>query len=43
MLLNEIIDIEKPGRICLSIYVVNNFSRLFLHPTIFFIKDLRSA
>ena len=44
MFLNDnIVDIEKPGGICLAIVVVNEFSRLFLHPSIFSIKHSRSA
>ena len=36
MLLNEdIVDIEKPGEICLITFVVHEFSGLFLHPSIF--------
>ena len=44
ILLNEdILDIEKPDRICSLIFVVNEFSRLFLHPSIFSIIHSRSA
>ena len=36
MLLNEdIVDIEKPGGICLLTCVVDEFSELFSHPSIF--------
>ena len=36
MLLNEYIaDIEKPVGICLLIFVVDEFSGLLLHPSIF--------
>ena len=35
MLLNDhIVDIEKPDGICLPTFVVNEFSGLFLHPSI---------
>ena len=40
---NNIVEIEKPDRICLPAFVVDNFSGLFLHPLIFNIKDSRSA
>ena len=38
MLLNEdIVDNEKPHGICLLPFVADEFSGLFLHPSIFFI------
>ena len=40
---NDIVDIEKPGGICSLTFVVDEFSRLFLHLSIFFIKHSRSA
>ena len=44
MLLNEdIVDIEKPDGICLLTFVIDEFSGLFLHPSIFFIIHSRSA
>ena len=44
MLLNEdIVDIEKPGGIRSLTFVVEEFSGLFLHPSIFFVRQLRSA
>ena len=44
MLLNDdIVDTEKPYRICLPNFVVNEFSGLFLHLSVFFIKHSRSA
>ena len=44
MLLNEVIvDIEKPDRICLLSIVADEFSGLFLHPSIFPIIHSRSA
>ena len=44
MSLNEnIVDIEKPDGICLPTFVVNEFSGLFLHSSIFSIKHSRSA
>ena len=44
MLLNEdIVDIEKPDGICLLTFVVDEFSGLFLYPSIFSITHLRSA
>ena len=36
MLLNDnIVEIEKPDRKCLPTFVVNEYSGLFLHPSIF--------
>ena len=29
---DDIVDFEKPDRICSIIFVVNKFSGLFLHP-----------
>ena len=44
MLLNEdIVDIEKPDGICLHTFVVDRFSGLFLHSSVFSIKYSRSA
>ena len=44
MLLTEnIVDIKKPDGICLLTFVVNKFSGLFLHPSIFSIIHSRSA
>ena len=44
MLFNDdIIDTEKPDRICLPTFAVNGFSGLFLRRLIFSIKHLRSA
>ena len=44
MFLNDdTVDIEKPDGICLPTFVVNEFSGLFLHPSIFSVKDPRSA
>ena len=44
MLLNDhIVDIEKPDGICSPSFVVDEFSGLFLHPSIFFMKYSRSA
>ena len=43
MLLNyDIADIKKPNGICSPTFVVEKFSGLFLHPSIFSIKHLRS-
>ena len=37
MFLNEdVVDIKKPDGICLLTFVVDEFSSLFLHPSIFF-------
>ena len=44
MLLNEdAVDSEKPDGICSLTFVVDKFSRSFLHPSVFFIytQDLR--
>ena len=44
MRLNEdIVDIEKLDGICVLTFVVDEFSGLFLHPSIFSIKHGRSA
>ena len=43
MLLNDnVIDIEKPDGICSPTFVANEFSGLFLHPSIFSFKHSRS-
>ena len=42
MLLNDNIGyIEKPDGIYSSTFIVDEFSGLFLHPSVFFIKDSR--
>ena len=42
MLLNEdAVDIEKPDRICSLTFAVDEFSGLFLHPSIFSIIHSR--
>ena len=44
MLLNDyIVDIEKPDGIFSPTFVVDEFLGLFLHPSIFSIKHLRSG
>ena len=43
VLIDDIVDIEKPDEICLPSFVVDEFSGLFLHPSIFNIKHARSA
>ena len=44
MLLNEdIVDLKKPHGICSLTFIVDEFSRLFLHPSIFCIVHSRSA
>ena len=44
MLLNDnSLDIEKPDRIYSITFAVDEFSGLFLPPSIFFIKHSRSA
>ena len=44
MLLNEdTVDIGKPDGICSLTFVVDEFSGLLLHPSIFFIINSRSA
>ena len=44
MLLNDdIVDIEKPDGICLHSFVVDEYSELFLHRSIFSIKHLKST
>ena len=43
MLLNEdIVGIEKPDRICSLTFAVDEFSELFVHPSVFSIIHLRS-
>ena len=39
----DIADIENPNGICSLTFVVDEFSRLFLHPSIFSIIRSRSA
>ena len=43
MLLNDIIDIEKPDGICSLTFVENEFCKLFLYPSVFSIIHSRSA
>ena len=44
MLLNEdAVDIKKPDGICSLTFVVNEFSGIFLHPSIFSIIHAESA
>ena len=44
MLLNDdIVDIEKPDMMCAPAFLVNEFSGLFLHPSVFSIIHSRSA
>ena len=44
MLLNyDIVDIEKPDQMRLTTFVADEFSGLFLHPSIFSLKHSRSA
>ena len=44
MLLNEdVVDIEKPDEICSLTFVVDEFSRLFFHSSIFYVMHSRSA
>ena len=44
MVLNDdIVDIKKPDGICSPTFAVDEFSRLFLHPSIFSIKHSGSA
>ena len=44
MFLNDdIVDIDIPDRICLLTFVADEFSGLFLHPSIFSIKHAKSA
>ena len=40
---DDITDIEKPNEICLPTFVLEEFSVLFLLPSIFSIKYARSA
>ena len=43
LLHDDIVDNKKPDGICLPNFVANEFSVLFLHPSIFSIKYSRSA
>ena len=44
MLLNDdIVDIEKPDGMFSPTFFVNQFSKLFLHSSVFSIKHLRST
>ena len=43
LLSDDIVDIEKPDRICSLSFILDEVSELFLHPSIFSIKHLRSA
>ena len=40
---DDIVDIKNPDRICSVIFVVDEFSGLFLHLSIYSIKHSRSA
>ena len=40
---DDFVDIEKPDGIFSLTFVANSFSGLFLHPSDFSTKDLRSA
>ena len=39
----NIIEIEKTDGVCSSSYIVDKFSGLYFHPSIFFIKYTRQA
>ena len=43
LLSDDIVDIEKPDGKCSFAFVVNEFSRLILHSSVFSIKDSRTA
>ena len=43
LLYDGIVDIERADRICSLTFVMNTFSWLFVHPSIFFIKYSTSA
>ena len=40
---DDIADIEKPELMCLSSFVVDEFTGFFLHPSVFSIKHARPA
>ena len=40
---DDIVDIEKPYRVCSLTFVVEDYSGLFLHPPIFPTEDSRFA
>ena len=39
MIKSQIVDIKHPQKICSPIFVVEDFSGLFVHPSIFLIKN----
>ena len=43
LLSDDIADIKKPDGICFPTFVIDEFSGLFLHPSIFSIIRSRSA
>ena len=43
LLNDDIVGIEKSDGICSPIFIVDNFSKLSLHQSTFFIKDSKSA
>ena len=43
LLSEDIVDIEKPDEIYSLTFVVNQFSGLFLHPSVFSIMHSRTA
>ena len=43
LLNDDIVDIEKPDGICSPVLFVDEFSGLFLHPSMFSIKHSRYA
>ena len=40
---DDIVDIEKVDGTCSFTFILNYFLGLFLHPSVFFIKDSRST
>ena len=40
---DDLVDIGKPDGICSLTFLIDHFSGLFLHPSIFSIKDSRTA
>ena len=43
MIKSQIVDIKYPQKICSRIFVVEDYSGLFVHPSIFLIKNSISA
>ena len=40
---DDVVDIEKPDGVCSSSFAVDEFSELFLHPSVFSFEHSRSV